>query len=61
MTTPDPLRQQPPGQRTAAERLGFTEAPPQEPPKPARIPAGPMGTKLPEPDLIRAALRRIHC
>jgi hypothetical protein len=63
MTT-HPLRQQPPGQPTAAERLGFTEAPPPEPePEPESeprtgpaIPAGPMGTP-PDDYFLRAALR----
>jgi hypothetical protein len=64
--TPDLLRQQPAGQQTAAVRLGF--APPPEPPPPAlaeppprpgTIPAGPRSA-LPEPDFLRAALRRFR-
>jgi hypothetical protein len=59
----DLLRQQPPGQQTAAVRLGFAlpppapaEPPPPPPPAPGKIPAGPRGTQ-PEADLLRAALR----
>ena len=64
----DPLRS-PDGRfraPTAAERLfGPVPAPelPEPRPKPHRgpaIPAGPMGTELPETDLIRAALRHLR-
>jgi hypothetical protein len=48
---------------TPAERLGLTTPepapPPAPPPRGPAIPAGPMGTTLPEADdLIRAALQR---
>jgi hypothetical protein len=62
----DPLRQQRPGQQSAAVRFGFA-APAPEPPKPEPappprrgplIPAGPMGGGPDSGDLIRLALRR---
>ena len=65
----DPLRQQPPGQQSAAVRFGFA-APAPEPPEPEPappprrgpvIPAGPMGDGTPHSgDLIRAALKRLN-
>lgn len=69
MTMPDLLRQQPPGQQTAAVRFGFA-APAPEPPKPEPeppprrgplIPAGPMSDGNPATgDLIRTALSRLN-
>jgi hypothetical protein len=69
MTTPDPLRQESPGQQTAAVWLGFTDPEPAPEPEPApdpepnpeprpqpAIPAGPRGHAAPD-DFLRAALR----